>query len=109
MHLVSLAITDFRNIVQADIQPDATGTTVITGVNGAGKTSILEAVGRPFVTYGFGPEADIRAVDIVRDGVRSRYQALRQGRQRTPHRERHRPYGLPVSRSPTASPAFSAT
>jgi UDP-N-acetylmuramate--alanine ligase len=44
-------------------------------------TSILEAVGRPFVTYGFGPEADIRAVDIVRDGVRSRYQALRQGRE----------------------------
>jgi UDP-N-acetylmuramate--alanine ligase len=41
--------------------------------------SILEAVARPFVTYGFGPEADIRAVDIVRDGVRSRYQALRQG------------------------------
>ena len=44
MHLVSLSIVDFRNIVNVEIQPDATGTTVITGVNGAGKTSILEAV-----------------------------------------------------------------
>jgi DNA replication and repair protein RecF len=42
--LVSLAITDFRNIVQLTIEPDPTGTTVITGRNGAGKTSILEAV-----------------------------------------------------------------
>jgi len=44
VHFVSLSITDFRNIVEAEIHPDATGTTVITGVNGAGKTSILEAV-----------------------------------------------------------------
>jgi DNA replication and repair protein RecF len=44
VHLVSLSIVDFRNIVNVEIQPDATGTTVITGVNGAGKTSILEAV-----------------------------------------------------------------
>ncbi|MEP6548035.1 MAG: UDP-N-acetylmuramate--L-alanine ligase [Gammaproteobacteria bacterium] len=41
--------------------------------------SILEAVGRPFVTYGFAPEADIRAVDVVRDGLQSRYQVLRAG------------------------------
>ncbi len=40
---------------------------------------ILEAVGRPFVTYGFAPEADIRAVDVVRDGLQSRYQVLRAG------------------------------
>lgn len=44
MHLVSLAITDFRNIAHAEIEPDAEGTTVITGVNGAGKTSLLEAI-----------------------------------------------------------------
>lgn len=44
MHLVSLAIFDFRNIVETEIRPDATGTTVITGVNGAGKTSVLEAI-----------------------------------------------------------------
>jgi UDP-N-acetylmuramate--alanine ligase len=41
--------------------------------------SILEAVGRPFHTYGFTPEADIRAVNVVRDGLQSRYQALREG------------------------------
>ncbi len=44
MHLVSLSVVDFRNIVGIEIHPDATGTTVITGVNGAGKTSILEAI-----------------------------------------------------------------
>jgi UDP-N-acetylmuramate--alanine ligase len=42
---------------------------------------ILESVSRPFVTYGFAPEADIRAVDVVRDGLQSRYQALRAGRE----------------------------
>jgi DNA replication and repair protein RecF len=42
--LVSLAITDFRNIVQLSIEPDPVGTTVITGRNGAGKTSVLEAI-----------------------------------------------------------------
>jgi UDP-N-acetylmuramate--alanine ligase len=41
--------------------------------------SILEAVARPFVTYGFAAEADIRAVDVVRDGLQSRYRALREG------------------------------
>ncbi len=44
MHLVSLSIVDFRNVRKLDIQPDPEGTTVITGLNGAGKTSILEAV-----------------------------------------------------------------
>jgi DNA replication and repair protein RecF len=44
VHLVSLDLTDFRNITEARIQPDPEGTTVITGVNGAGKTSLLEAV-----------------------------------------------------------------
>ncbi|HEV7613149.1 MAG TPA: UDP-N-acetylmuramate--L-alanine ligase [Steroidobacteraceae bacterium] len=41
--------------------------------------SILEDVTRPFVTYGFAPEADIRAVEVVRDGLQSRFQALRAG------------------------------
>ncbi len=44
MLLVSLAITDFRNIAGLTIEPDPGGTTVITGSNGAGKTSVLEAV-----------------------------------------------------------------
>jgi UDP-N-acetylmuramate--alanine ligase len=42
--------------------------------------SILEAVGRPFVTYGFGAAADIRATNIERLGVQSRYQVLRKDR-----------------------------
>jgi DNA replication and repair protein RecF len=42
--LVSLAITDFRNIAELSIEPDPAGTTVITGRNGAGKTSVLEAI-----------------------------------------------------------------
>jgi UDP-N-acetylmuramate--alanine ligase len=42
--------------------------------------SILEAVARPFVTYGFSASADVRAVDVVRSGLQSRYSALREGR-----------------------------
>jgi UDP-N-acetylmuramate--alanine ligase len=41
--------------------------------------SILEAVGRPVVTYGFAEGTDIRAVNVVRDGLQSRYEALRAG------------------------------
>ncbi|MDP9064554.1 MAG: UDP-N-acetylmuramate--L-alanine ligase [Pseudomonadota bacterium] len=40
---------------------------------------ILEAVGRPFVTYGFAENNDVRAIDVVRDGLQSRYRALRAG------------------------------
>ena len=43
MHLVSLVVSDFRNIEAATIEPDPEGTTVITGLNGSGKTSLLEA------------------------------------------------------------------
>jgi UDP-N-acetylmuramate--alanine ligase len=43
--------------------------------------SILEAVGRPFVTYGFGETADVRATNIERLGVQSRYQVAREGRE----------------------------
>ena len=44
---------------------------------------ILEAVGRPFVTYGLGlsSPADIRATNIERLGVQSRYRVLRAGRE----------------------------
>jgi DNA replication and repair protein RecF len=44
VNLASLTITDFRNIEQVTFEPDPGGTTVITGLNGAGKTSVLEAV-----------------------------------------------------------------
>jgi UDP-N-acetylmuramate--alanine ligase len=42
--------------------------------------SILEEVGRPFVTYGFSEGADIRAVNVQRQGLQSRFEALREGR-----------------------------
>jgi UDP-N-acetylmuramate--alanine ligase len=42
--------------------------------------SILESVGRPFVTYGFGEGADIRALNVQRLGLQSRYAAVRAGR-----------------------------
>ncbi len=44
MQLLSLEARDFRNIVETLVEPDPVGTTVITGLNGAGKTSVLEAV-----------------------------------------------------------------
>jgi UDP-N-acetylmuramate--alanine ligase len=41
--------------------------------------SILPDVARPYVTYGFEPGADVRAVDVRREGTQSRYQATRPG------------------------------
>jgi UDP-N-acetylmuramate--alanine ligase len=41
--------------------------------------SILGDVARPFVTYGFGATADIRAVDVRRAGLQSHFCALRAG------------------------------
>ena len=44
MQLLSLEAKDFRNIVETFVEPDPDGTTVLSGLNGAGKTSVLEAV-----------------------------------------------------------------
>jgi UDP-N-acetylmuramate--alanine ligase len=41
--------------------------------------SILEAVARPYSTYGFSENADIRATDVQRLGLQSRYEAIRKG------------------------------
>ena len=41
---------------------------------------ILPRVGRPIVTYGTVPEADVRAVDIERRGPQTAYRVLRPGR-----------------------------
>jgi len=41
--------------------------------------SILEAVSRPYATYGFSESADIRAVDVQRLGLQSKYEAVRKG------------------------------
>jgi UDP-N-acetylmuramate--alanine ligase len=42
--------------------------------------SIVEAVARPFLTYGFDEGADVRAVNVQRMGLQSRYEALRPGK-----------------------------
>ena len=42
---------------------------------------ILETVQRPFVTYGFGESADIRAIEVEKLGLQSRYSAVRKGRE----------------------------
>jgi UDP-N-acetylmuramate--alanine ligase len=42
--------------------------------------SILESVGRPYHTYGFNEGVDIRAVNVQRHGLQSRYEVLRADR-----------------------------
>ena len=48
-------------------------------VDDAEVRSILESVARPFVTYGFAARADVRAVDVERVGLQSRFRVLREG------------------------------
>jgi UDP-N-acetylmuramate--alanine ligase len=48
-------------------------------VEDAGVKEILPLISKPMKTYGFGPEADIRAVNIRQDGMQSNYQVLRSG------------------------------
>jgi len=42
-------------------------------------TSLLPEVGRPIVSYGVSESADVRAVDIRRDGPRTSFRVLRKG------------------------------
>jgi DNA replication and repair protein RecF len=44
MSLRRLHLLDFRSFAEATFEPDPAGTTVLTGPNGTGKTTILEAV-----------------------------------------------------------------
>jgi DNA replication and repair protein RecF len=44
VYLRSLALTDFRCLRELLLEPDPEGVTVVTGANGTGKTSVLEAV-----------------------------------------------------------------
>ncbi len=41
--------------------------------------TLLPEIGRPIVTYGVSPEADVRAVDIERQGLRTHFRVLRPG------------------------------
>jgi DNA replication and repair protein RecF len=45
MAVTALWLTDFRCFAEAVVEPDPEGLTVLRGENGAGKTSVLEAVG----------------------------------------------------------------
>lgn len=42
----------------------------------AGVREILPMISKPVRTYGFGPEADIRALDVRQDGMRSQFKVL---------------------------------
>jgi UDP-N-acetylmuramate--alanine ligase len=44
-----------------------------------GVRDILPEISKPMKTYGFSPEADIRAVNIRQDGLRSHFSVLRSG------------------------------
>jgi UDP-N-acetylmuramate--alanine ligase len=41
--------------------------------------TLLQQVSRPVVTYGFAPEADVRAIDVVRQQGRTSFRVLRKG------------------------------
>jgi DNA replication and repair protein RecF len=45
LRVTRLELRDFRNLEHVDLQPDPAGLTVVLGDNGAGKTSLLEAIG----------------------------------------------------------------
>ena len=42
---------------------------------------ILPRIGRPILTYGFGEDNDIRAVEVVQDGMQSHFTVLRKDRE----------------------------
>ncbi len=41
--------------------------------------SIMPSLGRPVMTYGFAPEADVRAVNLKRQGLQTRFDVVRPG------------------------------
>jgi UDP-N-acetylmuramate--alanine ligase len=48
-------------------------------VDDPGVREILPSISKPMRTYGFDPEADVRAVDVRQEGLRSRFTVLRTG------------------------------
>jgi UDP-N-acetylmuramate--alanine ligase len=56
---------------------------VIACADDAGVRSILPALNRPVLTYGFTAQADLRAVDVEHDGLSSRFTAVRDGEAET--------------------------
>jgi UDP-N-acetylmuramate--alanine ligase len=54
------------------------GLTVLC-VDDPGVRDILPSISKPMKTYGFDPDADIRATDVRQEGLRSRFTVLRSG------------------------------
>ncbi|SMF93793.1 UDP-N-acetylmuramate--L-alanine ligase [Methylomagnum ishizawai] len=48
-------------------------------IDDPGVREILPLISKPMKTYGFGPEADVRAVEVRQEGLRSRFTVLRAG------------------------------
>ena len=80
MILVHLHLRDFRSFTEVDFHPDPDGTTVITGPNGTGKTTLLEALAylgtqRSFrgapreVMVRTGAERAVVRAELTRDGL----------------------------------------
>jgi UDP-N-acetylmuramate--alanine ligase len=44
--------------------------------------SLVPSIGRPYLGYGFGPNADVRAANLVRRGPKSIFEVVRPGRDR---------------------------
>lgn len=82
MGITSLWLTDFRCFEESVFEPDPRGLTVLRGENGAGKTSVLEAVGWLAVQRSFrgaGREALVRT-GAARAIVRAQAVGERSGR-----------------------------
>jgi DNA replication and repair protein RecF len=60
-----LALRDFRNLVTIELSPSPTGLTVVRGDNGAGKTSLLEAIAYASTLQSF---RGVPREAVVRDG-----------------------------------------
>lgn len=83
MHLTRLELSDFRNISSARLQLPA-GTVLVTGDNGSGKTSLLEAVwllgtGRSFRSNRITPVITYGAASLTVYGEVSRNDGRRVG------------------------------
>ncbi|BBL73537.1 UDP-N-acetylmuramate--L-alanine ligase [Methylomagnum ishizawai] len=48
-------------------------------IDDPGVREILPLISKPMKTYGFGPDADVRAVEVRQEGLRSRFTVLRAG------------------------------
>src|SRR5207253_11172239 len=93
MRVTRLSVTDFRNYRAAELEP-APGLTVIFGDNGAGKTSLLEAVGYLATTESF---RSVSAEALVRQGCE---RAILRGEVEHPERHVLVEAELPVSGRP---------